>query len=316
METLHTQYGAIPHVGVVERYAEGGVMSCTPGAEVLLQTACGALTPQFTTDDLRRRTVQAISFHPTGTLRALPLERPTCVATPAGEILAELVTFHPDGSLCRVFPLNGKLSGMWTQEDEGRLARPVRVQTPLGVIEKRLIGLYFNPAGRLLSLTLWPGETLDVPTPQGTLAARVGVAFRPDGTLRSLEPAKPQPVTTQAGRVMAYDLDAIGICGDANSLEFSTEGDVVRVRTNLSRVVAEGTQGDQLVFEPELRESLCGDGDREITPLQMEFDAAGARLRTKINGGWTALPAARWRLRAEPFVAQFATAFQRLSCSC
>jgi len=115
---------------------------------------------------------------------------------------------------------------------------------------------------------------------------------------------------------MAYDLDAIGICGDANSLEFSTEGDVVRVRTNLSRVVAEGTQGDQLVFEPELRESLCGDGDREITPLQMEFDAAGARLRTKINGGWTALPAARWRLRTEPFVAQFATAFQRLSCSC
>jgi len=188
METLHTQYGAIPHVGVVERYAEGGVMSCTPGAEVLLQTACGALTPQFTTDDLRRRTVQAISFHPTGTLRALPLERPTCVATPAGEILAELVTFHPDGSLCRVFPLNGKLSGMWTQEDEGRLARPVRVQTPLGVIEKRLIGLYFNPAGRLLSLTLWPGETLDVPTPQGTLAARVGV---PSGRMGPCAPWSP-----------------------------------------------------------------------------------------------------------------------------
>ena len=120
----------------------------------------------------------------------------------------------------------------------------------------------------------------------------------------------------EAVRHMAYDLDAIGICGDENSLEFSPEGEIVRVRTNLSRVVAEGTQGDRLVFEPELRESLCGDGDREITPLQMEFNATGARLRTKINGGWTALPAARWRLRAEPFVAQFATAFQRLSCSC
>ncbi|OIO01837.1 MAG: hypothetical protein AUJ49_07140 [Desulfovibrionaceae bacterium CG1_02_65_16] len=291
-------------------------MSCTPTGEVLLSTSCGALTPQYTTDDLRRRTVQAISFHSTGMLRALPLERPTLVSTPAGTISAELVTFHPDGSLCRVFPLNGKLSGMWTQEDEGDLARPVRVATPLGVIEKRLIGLYFDPRGRLLSLTLWPGDTLDVPTPQGMLTARVGVAFRPDGALRSLEPAKPQAVTTPAGRIMAYDLDAIGICGDANSLEFAPDGGVARVRTNLSRVVAQGADGSRRVFEPELRESLCGDGDREITPLQLEFDAAGARLRTKINGDWTALPGDRWQLRAEPFVAQFATAIQRLSCSC
>jgi hypothetical protein len=316
METVQTRYGAIACAGVVERFADGGVMSCTPAGEAALATPCGLLTPQFTTDDLRRRTVQSLSFHPTGALRAVPLERPTRIETPAGTVMAELVTFHPDGALCRVFPLNGKLSGYWTQEDEGALAEAARIATPLGVIEKRLIGLYFDPAGRLLSLTLWPGDTLEVPTPQGVMPARVGVAFRPDGSLRSLEPARPQPVDTPAGRITAYDLDAVGICGDVNSLAFAPDGTVERVRTNLTRLTATGADGQRLVFAPELRESLCGDGDKEITPLELAFAPGETRIRTRSGADWTVLPHAKWTLAAAPFVAQFATPFGRMACSC
>ncbi len=315
MEILRTALGDIPATGVVERFADGGIMSCTPSGEARLETCCGALVPQFTTDDLRRRTVQTVSFHPNGNVRALPLERPTEICTPAGPLTAELVTFHPDGSLCRVFPLNGKLSGMWTETDEAGLASPLRVVTPLGAVQKKLIGLRFDPAGHLLSLTMWPGETLDVPTPQGVLRARTGVAFRPDGALRSLEPARPQPVETPAGNVMAYDLDAIGVCGDVNSLEFSKDGAVCRVRTNLSRLVAEGPSGSRRVFEPSLRESLCGDSDSEITPLSIEFTPEATRVRTRRNTPWAELPTGEWRPRAEPFLARFATAVQRLSCA-
>jgi hypothetical protein len=231
-------------------------------------------------------------------------------------VTAELVTFHPDGALCRVFPLNGKLSGYWTQEDEGALAEAARIATPLGVIEKRLIGLYFDPAGRLLSLTLWPGDTLEVPTPQGRMSARVGVAFRPDGSLRSLEPAKPQPVDTPAGRIMAYDLDAVGICGDVNSLAFAPDGTVERVRTNLTRVTATAADGRALAFAPELRESLCGDGDKEITPLELAFAPGETRIRARSGAEWTVLPHSQWRFAATPFVAQFATPFGRMACSC
>lgn len=316
MDNITTRYGGLAVTGAVERFADGGVMSCTPAAAAVLHTPCGGLTPQFTTDDLRRRTVQALSFHPTGALRAVPLERATRIETPAGPVMAELVTFHPDGSLARVFPLNGKLSGMWTQEDEGALAEPVRFDTPLGPVEKRVIGLSFDPAGNMLSLTLWPGETLEVSTPQGTMTARVGVAFRPDGTLRSLEPAKPLPVETPAGRIMAYDLDAIGICGDVNSLAFAPDGTVERVRTNLTGIRAEAQDGGKLAFMPELRESLCGDGDKEITPLELAFRPGTARLRTRPNQPWTELLLSRWTLRAEPFVAQFATPFGRMACSC
>jgi len=57
--SLSTRYGAIPIAGFVERFAGGGVMSCTPAGAVTLDTPYGRLTPQFTTDDLRRRTVQS-----------------------------------------------------------------------------------------------------------------------------------------------------------------------------------------------------------------------------------------------------------------
>lgn len=314
--SVHTAYGDIPISGMVERFPDGSVMSCTPDGEVVFDTSLGPLAAQCTTDDLRRRTVQSLSFHPTGALRALPLEHPTRIATPAGPMDVELVTFHPDGSLCRAFPLNGKLSGYWTQEDEGRLARPVELATPMGPVSARLIGACFAPGGQLLSLTLWPGETLDVPTPAGVIRARVGVSFRADGSLRSLEPAKPQTVPTPAGPVQAYDLDAVGISGDRNSLGFAPDGSVARVSTSLTRVLARGPQEREQDFTPQSRESLCGDSEREPVPMRLEFLGSVARIRTSDAAPWTELDLTRWSLRTEPYLRQFANPFGRMSCSC
>lgn len=314
--TVETRYGPIPVSGVVERFADGAVMSCTPAGAVVFNTALGPLMAQHSTDDLRRRTVQALSFHPSGALRALPLERPTRIATPAGPMDVELATFHADGSLCRAFPLNGKLSGYWTQEDEGRLAQAVALDTPLGTVRTKLIGVCFAPGGQLLSLTLWPGESLDVQTPVGPLSARVGVSFRPDGSLRSLEPAHPQSVPTPAGTIQAYDLDAVGICGDVNSLGFAPDGSVSRVSTSLTRVLAWGPHEAQMAFTPASRESLCGDTEHEPVPMRLEFKRDMARIRDRDAAPWTELDLSRWSLRAEPYLRQFANPFGRMSCSC
>jgi len=114
---------------------------------------------------------------------------------------------------------------------------------------------------------------------------------------------------------MAYDLDAVGISGDLNSLSFWPDGAVKSVRTNLSRVAASGPGGQSVAFSPELRDSLCGDGDNEIVPMQLEFDAEATRIRTRPDKTWTVLPRSQWTLRAEPFVVQFATPFGRMSCA-
>ncbi|MBI5520094.1 MAG: hypothetical protein HY916_08540 [Desulfovibrio sp.] len=316
MDTVSTPYGRVPVTGVVERFGCGAVRSCTPACAAIFETPYGALEAQHSTDDLRRRTVQAVSFHENGALRALPLEKPTRIETPAGPMSVELATFHPDGSLCRAFPLNGKLSGYWTQEDEGRLARPLELATPVGAIRARLIGVCFAPGGAMLSLTLWPGEVVDVPTPAGLLAARIGISFRPGGRLRSLEPARPQAVPTPAGIVQAYDLDAVGICGDVNSLGFGPDGTVSRVSTTLTRILASGPHEDERTYVPQERESLCGDGEREPVPMRLEFGGGLARIKTRTEDGWDELELSAWTLRAEPFLREFGRPFGRLGCAC
>ncbi len=316
MEQVETSYGIIPVTGVVERHAGGQPKSLTPAGEAVFDTVLGRLEAQRTTDDLRRRTVQSVLFHENGMLRALPLERPTLVETPAGSLEVELATFHPDGSLCRAFPLNGKLSGYWTQDDEGRLARPVSFKTPLGTFTARIIALCFHPGGALRSVTLWPGDTLRVPTPVGELSARIGLSFRPDGALRCLEPARPQSVPTPAGKVMAYDLDAVGISGDRNSLAFAPDGTVERVATSLTRLVATHPDGTTETFGPGTRESLCGDADVEPVPLLMEFAPEAVTLRATPLSAPVIIPTRGRTFRTQPFLREFANPLGMRACGC
>lgn len=315
MQTVNTRYGAIPVAGSLEWHPSGQLMSCAPAGPALLDTPLGALPPQHSTDDLRRRTVQAVHFYDNGALRHLPLETPTEVPTPAGALLAELVTFHRSGAVSRVFPLNGKLSGYWTEEDEGALAGPVTFEAPFGTVTARIISLSFSLSGSLRSITLWPGESLDVATPAGVIAARIGVSFRPDGSVESVEPARPQPVATPVGLVQAFDLDACGIHGDSNSLAFAADGSVERMSTSLTRLVATAKDGRERVFAPASRESLCGDSEREPVPMRLAFSPGLVEVRPMPEAEPVLLSAADYRFRATPHLEQFAHPFGRRSCS-
>lgn len=315
MDTVQTRYGEIPVAGCLEWHFTGVLMSCAPAGPALLDTPFGALPPQYSTDDLRRRTVQAVHFYDNGALRHLPLETRTEIMTPAGPLLAELVTFHRDGSLSRVFPLNGKLSGYWTQDDEGRLAEPVTLATPLGKVSARLIAASFRPDGTMRSLTLWPGETLDVATPAGLLAVRIGVSFRSDGTVESVEPARPLTVATPVGQVRAYDLDACGIHGDQNSLRFAPDGTVSGVATSLTQLLATGPDGVERRFAPKSRESLCGDRDREPVPMWLDFTPEAVSVRSEPDAEPVVLATADHRFRTSPHLEQFANPFGKMACS-
>ncbi len=276
-QTLTTGHGLIPVAGPVERHPNGALMSCTPAGPVTLDTPVGPLEAQHSTDDLRRRTVGAVTFHVGGMLRCLSLEHAQTVVTPCGEMRAEMVTFHPDGALKRVFPLNGRLSGFWSQEDEAALAEPVEVETPVGPLRARVICLCFAPGGWLRSVALWPSETVDVPTPVGVFPARMGVAFGPLGEVQSLEPADPMDVPTPVGVVCAFDPDAVGISGDAGSLVFE-DGRVRRLATVHTALAVRGANGEEVEYVPAWRESLCGLSDREPVPMRLSFAGDTVRI--------------------------------------
>ncbi len=276
MPIIHTLFGSIEALPGAEFHPDGSPRSCIPARACPLETPLGTLVPQFTANTLRRRQLPVVSFHPGGMLRNVPLETQTVVPTPAGPISAEQVTFYRDGALNRIFPLNGALSGYWTQEDEVRLAEPLSLETPVGPVEALFIALHFNPAGGVRSLTLWPSETLDVPSPQGSIATRIGVSFFDSGALCSLEPATPTAVSTPIGRLLAFDADALGLCGDACSLRFRENGSLFGLKTAHHAFDVVQENGRVRRISPALRTNPC-DGERtEAAPMALEFASGRA----------------------------------------
>lgn len=278
-------------------------------------TQHGRFTPQHTSDDLRKREIQPVGYHECGTVKSIPLETQTTVTTPGGEMPAELVTFHENGVLNRVFPLNGRLSGYWSQEDEAGLAVPVQLNTPVGPVTAIIISVGFYDTGALRSLTLWPGETVCIETPAGVIESRIGVCFTPDGQLRSVEPARPLSIQTPAGDIKAFDPDAVGVNGDCNSLVFDRDGTVMSVTTTLTKLTAVHENGTTTSFTPQTRESLCGDSETEVVPMTLGFDPARVSIRLTPEQKPTFVPMQGHVFFTEPYLPQLANPFAEIPCS-
>lgn len=281
----------------------------------VIETKYGRFIAQHTANELRRKEILPVEYHGTGTVKSLPLETQTTIATPAGDMPAELVTFHPNGSLNRVFPLNGKLSGYWSEEDEAALVKPAVIATPAGVVSAKVIGVGFYDDGTLRSITLWPGETVTLRTPAGPLEIRIGISFATDGTLQSVEPAKPTPIKTSVGEIMAYDPDAVGVNGDVNSVAFDGQGNVIRVATTLTRLRAVHSDGSTSKFAPEYRESLCGDTEQEVVPMIVEMDDKAVQIRMDWEAAPSSVPREKHIFFAEPFLPQFGEPLGIMNCS-
>jgi hypothetical protein len=273
------------------------------------------LIPQHTSDDLRKREILPVEFHGSGGVKSVPLENQMVIATPAGEIPAELISFHENGAINRIFPLNGKLSGYWSQDDEAGLSKPVTLTTPIGLVRVKVLSVSFYDDRSLRSLTLWPGETLSVPTPAGPIEARIGVSFTPDGKVRSLEPAKPTTVPTRAGEMTAYDPDAVGVNGDANSLVFDEDGKVSQVITTLTKLTVVHPDGHTHCHIPENRESLCSEAEQEVVPMTVSFTKDTVSVSTDPDAVPLTLPREGHVFFAEPYLPQLANPFVELHCS-
>lgn len=270
MQILQTPHGELPAQAVHFDTQEKPVMAVV-STPCSLTTSAGKLTPQHSTDDLRRPRVEPLLFHPSGNLKSLPLEERTPVDTPLGKLPAELVTFYEDGSLRRVFPLNGKLSGYWSWQDEGKRNVPVTLATPAGSITAMLISVQFYPGGQLRSITLWPGQQVTVQSPLGPVPVRVGMAFYKDGALRSLEPAEPMLLDTPVGQLEAFDSDPEGLTGDVNSLRFTPGGQLAGLAT-VTYGLSVNCNGQTREYEPRYSVNLCDEEEKSILPLRVDFE--------------------------------------------
>lgn len=229
-------FSALHGVTSVTAAQDGTVQGCMLCERNEVDTVCGRLVPKWQEENVRRKHIPSVSFFPDGSMRSLYLDKQTVIATPIGPYPAEFLTFYPSGALCRLFPVNGKLSGYWSQEDESALCPELDFRLFCGAFKAKMISLHFYESGALRSFALWPGEWVVLRTNVGVLPVRGGAAFYEGRELESVELAHPLPVETPVGVLNAFDCTALCIHGDINSLGIFKNGGMHTVSTSSDQV--------------------------------------------------------------------------------
>ncbi len=274
-----TKYGILEGISSVELYDNGKIKECSVNKKNVLNTPAGPLTPQYRDDGARNKYINALSFYKNGNIKKIALQKQSIVESGIGLMKAELITFYESGKIKRVFPLNGKITGYWTEDNEYELAEPQEFILPFGNFKKKIINVLFYENGNIKSITLWPKELAKLNTPADKLYIHYGLCLYPDGSLKSCEPAFPVLIDTVIGKITAFDVNASGINGDINSLNFNENGGIKSVITSTDSIEVTGKNGETRRFEPVLRPGMPDEAGMDIIPLKVEF----YENRIKIN---------------------------------
>ena len=272
-EQLLTPYGVFSGISAAEYDQAGAVRNIRLTEKNMLISHAGELVPSYTADNPRKKYKPSVSFHPNGMVKSVSLEEQQEVMTPIGDIPAELVTFYSSGELRRVFPLDGKISGFWPEEEERALNIPFHFSLGFTDFSALLTGICFYRSGAIRSITLFPKEEIDVIIPDGgCVRTRKGFSMHEDGALQSLEPAVPTPVKTPVGILTAYDETCDGICADDCSLHYDGQGRIESVVTSGDRIAVITKESSTRYFAPAIRPSLVDEAAVMRVPIRFFFD--------------------------------------------
>ena len=122
MDILETRYGALAGISNSMTYKDGSLKSCMLNAENRIQTPVGEIIPQYRVAELGERQKKhrsSLSFFESGQIKSASLDRMMPLQTPIGVFKTEFVTFYEDGSVNRLFPLNGHIDGYWSEKTRG-----------------------------------------------------------------------------------------------------------------------------------------------------------------------------------------------------
>ncbi len=284
MSEITTKYGELHGLVGLERYGDGGIKECTVNQPNELVTEYGVLVPQYENEGPRRKYGKSLSFYEDGQLKSIALQNQQPIKTAIGVFPAELITFYPSGTIRRLFPLNGKLSGFWSEANEYNLAQTFTFEFPFGSFTAKMISVHFYETGAVNSLTFWPAEKMIIQSPVGRVEVRNGLAFYPDGQLKSLEPRKPVRIATPIGELTAYHNQPVGVHGDRNSLVFASNGAVVSLLTTTNRITVIDRYNDtQTIYQPGRKRSLFNEEMLEVIPLAIEFTESTIKFNQQLG---------------------------------
>lgn len=280
MKEFSTKYGQLKGISNIEFYTDGVIKECKLNAYSEIKTIYGNLVPQFDEADVRRKYKRSLSFYENGNIRSISFQQQTIINTNIGEVPAELALFYANGKVKRIFPLNGKITAYWTEQNEYKLAEELDFNFGVGIFKKKIIGIAFYESGEVKSLTLWPRDFIDVLTPCGIIETRIGLSLYPNGAIKSCEPRKHTQINTIIGELHAFNLVAIGLNGDSNSLNFNEDGTVKALSTSKDKIRIKDVFGQVKIHEPKLKPNNFNNTIMDVVPLNIEFYCG----KVKING--------------------------------
>ncbi|MDQ0202921.1 hypothetical protein [Pectinatus haikarae] len=266
---ITTKYGILYNCYNIARHKNGQVSECICQQESPL-TISGTIYFPYYRENERRKLSPSIKFYSNGSVKSLYLEEQTIIKSSLGNFPAELITFYPDGSLCRVFPLNGKITGYWSEESEIKLIEKMPFSFFGGAFSARPMCFHFYEDGKLKSLTLQPSERILLNTPAGKLKIKCGFSLYEDGSLRSTEPAAAQKISTAIGEITVFDPDSVNVSADNGSLIFTKTGDIASLKTTSSITVTD-THGHSFEITPIKTVHPLNENALLILPLLLKF---------------------------------------------
>lgn len=252
-------------------YPSGTLQGCGFLNRQRIKTKSGILVPKFEIEASRDKNRSSITFYETGEINSVYLQEQTPVITPIGQKKVELISFYEDGSVKRIFPRYGQMSGFWSQEEECNLIERDDCVVAENVISAKISCYYFYPSGKIKSLTFAPFEKVSIKVAGQKINIRNGISFYESGAVKSIEPSEMAEISTPIGTILAYDNLAVGITADQNSLVFYENQKICRLKTIWSGIEIEDEVKKQSFF-PEKRRSLLNYEKFELVPLELKFE--------------------------------------------
>jgi len=259
MSTVETKYGILNEATLTGKYSTGENEYYSLDEISKLKVLGYDLVPLYGYQDSRRKELPAIRFYKEGNIRNISLNDSTNILTKVGEFEVEKIVFYESGMINRLFLLDGKLSGFWSEDDEYNLAKIQKFNLPIGKFEAKVISLHFHRTGDLKSITLWPKEKILLNIGDQMVNVRIGISVYEHGRIESCEPAKVTLIDTPIGKIQAFDRNTLGIHGEANSLKFYKNGEIKQIVTSTNTIEVNKDNGEKHIYSPKRVKKYSGD---------------------------------------------------------
>lgn len=255
----------------IEIFPDGSVRSGFPKKEYFFNTEYGKFRAQYTNDGARKQTINSLEFFPDGGLRKISLENQENIDTDYGEIPAELVLFYDTKKIRKIFPLNGRITGYWSEKDEYGLAKELEFNVGGREIKGKFINIEFYETGALKSLLLWSSERIQIEIGGKKVKVKNKISFYEDGEIKSVEPSEAFMLDTPIGKVNIVNGFSSGF-GYGSTILFAENGEVKQIQTTSE--IFEVLRDKKLVafIEPELNPSMCNDKVFLPDVIKVEFE--------------------------------------------